>query len=498
MADTPFAAEFRALLDKHGITAPRFAHNARAFDPVKPQVLYSGPVYDQDELVAATSALCEGKWSVAGENVHRFEAEFSRYLNQAESVMVNSGSSADLLMLAACKAHYGWKDGDGVIVSPCGFPTTISAITLNGLVPVFVDIEWETLNASNDAIEAVLEGYPKDNRAAQGVMSVISPEAHRMITKEGVTFSYWDTKTGTMGPERFYPWRPTIRAILVSPVLGNPPDIDRLVALSERYGVKLLMDGCDSLGTTWRGKHLAEYATATTCSLFPSHHISTLQGGMMSSNDRELIRVARQMASWGRQCHCVGAANLLPKGTCGCRFSEWLKSQPGVVLDHKYIYETDRAYNLQPLDLQGALGLVQLGKLDAIHEARRVAHDRIEETLEALRWRKMAKSSRHITGVSELAEADPSWFGVPILCPHYLYKRAFVAHLEAAGIQTRNYFAGNCLLHPGYAHLGRAEDYPNANEVLKRVFFIGCHPMLTEAHFAHIEATIKAFVPPVS
>lgn len=449
--DSPFVADFRALLAKHGITAPAFAHGARAFNPAKPQVLYSGPVYDADELVAATAALVEGKWSVAGEYVHRFEREFSRYLNQAESVMVNSGSSADLLLLAAAKARYGWEDGDGVLVSPCGFPTTISAITLNGLTPVFVDIEWETLNADNDAIERELHAREQQD--------------------------------ATPVPFREAP----IRAILVSPVLGNPPDIDRLVSLASRYGVKLLMDGCDSLGTTWRDKHLAEYAAATTCSFFPSHHISTLQGGMVSSNDRELIHIARQMATWGRACHCCGPANLLPNGSCGCRFKEWLpETQPGVVLDHKYIYETDRAYNLQPPDVLGALGLVQLSKLEAIHEARRAAYARING---------MVMDTLPTLPALPLTHADPSWFGVPIICPDYVYKAALVAHLEAAGVQTRNYFAGNILLHPGYAHLGRAEDYPNASQVLRRVFFIGCHPLLTEAHFTHIESTLKAFIP---
>ncbi len=455
--ETPFATDFRSLLAKHGITAPRFAHSARAFDPAKPQVLYSGPVYDQDELVAATAALVEGKWSVAGEYVHRFEREFSRYLNQAESVMVNSGSSADLLMIAACKARYGWHDGDGIIVSPCGFPTTISAITLNGLTPVFVDIEWGTLNADNDAIERVFRRHGKIG---------YTPPGQR--------------------------WVCPVKAILVSPVLGNPPDIDRLVALSERYGVKLLMDGCDSLGSTWRGKHLAEYATATTCSFFPSHHISTLQGGMISSNDTELVALARRMSQWGRDCYCVGPANLLPNGSCGCRFKEWLASCPGVVVDHKYVYSTDKAYNVAPLDIQGALGLVQLGKLEAIHEARRKAWTRLLFIWEESQlWLE--------TDIIRMAdEASPSWFGFALVCPTYVFKRALVDHLEGAGIQTRNYFAGSVLQHEAYSHLGRAEDYPNAQEVLKRVFFIGCHPLLTDEHFAHIEATIKAFVPPTS
>ncbi len=480
LVDSPFAADFRALLAKHGITAPAFAHGARAFNPAKPQVLYSGPVYDADEMVAATAALCEGKWAVAGEYVNRFEREFSRYQNQAASVMVNSGSSADLLMVAATKARYGWKDGSGVLVSPVGFPTTISALTLNGLTPVFVDIEWETLNADNDLIEGVLAVDAKDKTEA----------ARRAKSTE------WVATVTAFGPqmaqERDIYTPPTyapIVAIFVSPVLGNPPDIDRLVALSERYGVKLLMDGCDSLGTTWRGKHLAEYATATTCSFFPAHHISTLQGGMISSNDTALIALARSMGSWGKACWCSGAGNLLPNGCCGKRFSVWLPEQPDLVLDHRYVFTTDRAYNTQPLDIQGALGLVQMGKMEAIHAARRDARNRILRAL---------YDEGHTRMVRRLDPADPSWFGVPIICPDYAFKTALVAHLEAAGVQTRHAFGGHILRQPGYAHLGRAEDYPNADQVLRRVFFLGTNPSWGDAHFAHIESALKAFVAPTS
>lgn len=445
MSETPFIADFRALLAKHGVKYPAFAHGSKPFNPAKPQVLYSGPIYDTEELVAATGALVEGKWFVSGVHVERFEREFSKYLGQAESVMLNSGSSADLILIAAAKERYGWKEGDGILVSPCGFPTTVSAITLNGLRPVFVDIEWETLNADNKAIEAVLaEDLPSINGR--------------------------------------------IQAIFVSPVLGNPPNMDELLALCERYGVKLLGDGCDSLGSLWRGKHLAEYAVASTCSFFPSHHISCGQAGMISSNDNELIAIALSMATWGKNCWCSGAGNMLPNGCCGKRFNNWLPLEPDLIVDHRYVFGTDRAYNLRPLDLQGALGCVQMGKIEDIHAARRSAYERIVKAVLGLDGVKTAKRLEH---------ADPSWFGVPIICPTYEYKRKLIGHLEAAGIQTREYFAGNLLAQPGYSHLGVAAGYPNAQRVLRQVFFIGNAPFLTEAHFQHIDKTLKAFVPPI-
>lgn len=454
MSDTPFTVDLRALLAKHNITAPRFAYGASAFDVEKPRVLYAGPMYNQDEIIAGVSALVEGKWFVAGEHVQRFERLFSQYIGVKDSVMVNSGSSADLLMIAAAKQRYGWRDGDGIIVSPVGFPTTVSAITLNGLRPVFVDIEWETLNFDLDDITAIL--------------------------------SYQRADGGD------------IKAVLISPVLGNPPDMDLLLAMSVRYGIKLLLDGCDSLGSTWRGKPLASYAAASTCSFFPSHHISCGQGGMISSDDEEFLSIVLSMASWGKGCWCTGAGNMLPNGCCGKRFNNWLPLLPETIVDHRYVFTTDKAYNLRPLDMQGALGCVQMEKIDSIHEARRAAFVRIDDIFSALRSKKLGKDLHGILQVDSLPEADPSWFGYPIACPSNVYKRALIDHLEKNGIQTREYFAGNLLLQPGYSHLGKAEDYPNAQQVLQRVFFIGTAPFLTDAHFDHIEKVVKSFVPPLS
>ena len=453
MPDTPFISDFRALLAKHNISAPAFAHGSKAFDSAKPKVLYSGPMYDVEELVAATSALVEGKWFVSGEHVQRFERLFSKYLGLADSVMVNSGSSADLIAIAAAKAHYGWSDGDGVIVSPAGFPTSISAITLNNLRPVFVDIEWETLNADNALIETALHLH-----------NIVTCRDHDMAERP----------------------RP-IRALFVSPVLGNPPDMDRLVALGERYSVKIVMDGCDSLGSFWRGKHLAQYAVLSTCSLFPSHHVSTGHGGVISSNDKDLIALTYSMATWGKNCWCSGASNMLPNGCCGKRFSNWLPSEPDLIVDHRYVFTTDKAYNLRPLDLQGAMGCVQMGKIEGIHAARRTAYSRIVKEVLRLEGVKTARCLEH---------ADPSWFGVPIICPTYEYKRKLIDHLEKAGVQTREYFSGNILAQPGYQHLGNADDYPNAQRVLRQVFFIGNAPFLTEEHFDHIQSTLESFVPP--
>jgi CDP-6-deoxy-D-xylo-4-hexulose-3-dehydrase len=202
---------------------------------------------------------------------------------------------------------------------------------------------------------------------------------------------------------------------------------------------------------------------------------------MVSSNIKEIVDLARSYAWWGRGCYCVGQQNLLSNGVCGKRFSNWLEND--TVVDHKYVFGV-RGYNLKPLDLQGSVGSVQLLKFDEIHSLRRSNKERIQKALET------------ITGVrvvNERPEAETSWFGVPIVCEDNNLKRSLVAYLEENKIQTRNYFAGNILLHPGYRDLGEASDYPNANQVLDKVFFLGCSPTINEKMLVYIEDVISNF-----
>lgn len=363
----------------------------------------------------------------------KFEKEFSKRFGFAESLMVNSGSSANLVMLAALKQYFGWPDGAEIIVSVVGFPTTVAPILQNKLKPVFVDIEWSSLNWSLDKVEAA-------------------------ITKNTV-------------------------AIINSPVLGNPCDIDRLIDICNRHSIKPIADGCDSLGTKWNGRWLSDYFVASSCSFYPAHHITTMEGGMVSSSLPGFNKLARSFAWWGRDCYCVGECNLLSNGTCGNRFDKWLDDYDAVV-DHKYVFSTI-GYNLKPLDLQGAVGMVQLEKFSFIHEQRRSNYKRITALLSGL--------PSSITVVKEAPKSETSWFGVPILCQRAAVKHALQQHFERNGIQTRNYFAGNLLLHPGYKHLGNAKDYPNAHEVLDRVFFVGCHPGMKEEDFQWLEAVVQSF-----
>ena len=408
------------------IAKPKYIQNYDNFNSEKDYVLYSGQYWDHNEIELAMTAFLTGGWIASGENVLKFQEAFAKKFNVGYSHMVNSGSSANLAMLAALKHHFKWSDGDEIIVSPVGFATTIAPIVQTNLKPVFIDIEFDTLNFDVDLIE------------------------------EKIT--------------------PKTKAIFVSPVLANPPDMDRIVDICNRHNILLIGDNCDSLGTKWDGKLINELYFSWSCSFYPAHHISTGEGGMVSSNNKEFIETVRSISWWGRDCYCVGVNNTLPCGTCGKRFSNWLDNYDGVI-DHKYIFR-HAGYNIKPLDLQGAIGLAQLDKIDEIETKRRAHKNRIEELL-----------VKHIgvKPVKVLDKSDPSWFGVPILCESQEQKEFMVDFFESNRVQTRPYFAGNILLHPGFKDLDDYSKYPNANKALSHVFFLGCPPFYNEKVFAYLE-----------
>jgi CDP-6-deoxy-D-xylo-4-hexulose-3-dehydrase len=405
---------------------PKYLYNKK-FVPGKSQVLYSGPYWDEKEIMSAINSLVFGKWVVTGENVYNFENKFSKMFGVKFSHMVNSGSSANLVLITALKKYFGWSDGDEIIVSPVGFPTTIAPISQNNLVPVFVDIEWETLNFDVTKIE------------------------------EKIT--------------------PRTKAIFVSPVLGNPPDMDFLKSLCEKYDIKLVGDSCDTLGTRWDSKPISDYYVAWSSSFYPAHHISTGEGGMVCTNIEDLKKLFVSISWWGRDCYCVGSANLLSCGTCKNRFDNWLESYNGII-DHKYVF-TNMGYNLKPMDLQGSIGLVQLSKFEEIDRKRKNSKIKIESIV--------TKYVQGVRGVKSLSKSDTCWFGTPFICDNKQIKDKLVSFLEENKIQTRNYFAGNILFHPGYSHLDSIEHYPNSNMVLDKVFFLGSAPHYDEEVFTYVE-----------
>lgn len=409
---------------------PKYLYN-QSFIPEKSQVLYSGPYWNEEEIMAAITTLIKGKWVVAGENVYKFENAFAKLFGVKYAHMVNSGSSANLVLLAGLKKYFGWNDGDEIIVSPVGFPTTISTIVQNNLIPIFIDIEYETLNFDITKIE-------------------------KKIT-------------------------PKTKAIFVSPVLGNPPNMDFLLELAIKYNIKLIGDSCDSIGTKWDNKHLGDYYVAWTSSFYPAHHLTCGEGGIICSNIEELKKLFVSFSWWGRSCFCVGSANLLSCGTCGNRFDNWLELYDGII-DHKYVFTT-MGYNLKPIDLQGSIGLVQLKKFNEIDGKRKNSKKNIESIL--------LKYVNGIRGVKMLEKADTCWFGTPFICDSKPLKDKLIMFLEQNQIQTRNYFAGSILLHPAYKHLDDFNKYPNANKVLDTVFFLGAAPHYDYQVFEYVEKVFK-------
>jgi len=412
------------------LARPKYLQNYDNFKPGEDYVMYSGQLWDEREMELSLKAFLTGKWVSAGENVEKFQIKFSKKYNVKASHMVNSGSSANLVMIAGVKKHLKWEDGDEVIVSPVGFPTTIAPLVQNNLKPVFVDIEFDTLNFDVNKIESKITSKTK--------------------------------------------------AIIVSPVMANPPDMDRIHDICYRNNLVLIGDNCDSLGTKWNGKLLTDLYYCWSTSFYPAHHISTGEGGMVSSNDGLLIDTVRSFSWWGRDCYCIGSNNQLPCGTCGNRFDRWLPGYDGII-DHKYIF-ANMGYNLKPLDMQGAIGVAQLEKVDYIDQKRRE---------HKVRLAKLLTDNLNVRVADKLEQSDPSWFGVPIICETQEIKEKLVAHFEANKIQTRNYFAGNILLHPGYKHLDDASKYPLANKALSHVFILGCPPFWNDAVFKYIEKVIK-------
>ena len=259
--------------------------------------------------------------------------------------------------------------------------------------------------------------------------------------------------------------------------------MDRLLEIATKHNIQLVGDNCDSLGSKWGAEYLSEYYVAFSNSFYPAHHISTGEGGMVCTNDEELKKLMMSIAWWGRDCYCVGAANLMACGTCGKRFDRWLDSYDGVI-DHKYVF-SNMGYNLKPLDLQGAIGIEQMHKFDEIEANRKTS----KQTLEKI----FTDNISGLRGVSQLPKSDVSWFGTPFICEEEGLKHRLVQHLEDNKIQTRNYFAGNILLHPGYSFLDDSSKYPEANKVLDKVFFIGAAPHYGQGVFDYAEEVVKKF-----
>jgi CDP-6-deoxy-D-xylo-4-hexulose-3-dehydrase len=284
---------------------------------------------------------------------------------------------------------------------------------------------------------------------------------------------------------------PDIKIITFAHVLGNPPNMDKLMDIVERYNLILLEDCCDALGTTYDGKKLGSFGKMASCSFYPAHHITTGEGGFVVMNDLETERIVRSFREWGRGCYCVGKQNLLENGACGCRFNNWLPSLPDDVFDHKYVYE-EIGYNLKPIEMQASLGLAQIEKLPEIGKRRRENYNEL--------FKHFSKYSEYFHLHEAQPKSDPDWFAFPITIKNETpFKRSDICQFfESHRIQTRPYFAGNIMLQPAYYGMYDTDkvikDFPIARKVTTDTFFLGTSPVIDKEKTDYIGEILDKFI----
>ncbi len=417
--------------------------SSKEWKPGKDWVQYAGPYFTSEEYIKGVESLLKGWLAMGGDSI-KFEKRFPANFGRDYGVLTNSGSSANLLMMAAMtsKRLYNFPKGTKVIVPVAGFPTTVNPIYQFGFEPVFVDIEIDTLNLNIEQVK----------------------DAAKNTDAKIITFAH---------------------------VLGNPPNMDEVMQVVKEHDLILLEDCCDALGSTYDDKPLGSFGEMASCSFFPAHHITMGEGGFVATRTAEQEKVVRSFREWGRGCFCVGKkANLSKKGTCGCRFSNWIPALPEEIFDHKFVYE-EIGFNLKPVEMQSSMGLAQLDKLPEIHERRKENYKHIYKVFE--------KYQEYFYLPKATPKSDPSWFSFPMTIKDGspFKRRDITGFLEDNKIQTRTYFAGNILLQPAYSHLNDIQDtikrYPVATKVMKDTFFIGASPVITKQQIDYAETVVDEF-----
>lgn len=413
------------------------------FIPGKSRVAYAGRVFDEQEMLQLTDAVLEF-WLTEGRFTREFELSLAKKLDTNFSLLVNSGSSANLLAFATLTSpllkERQIRAGDEVITVAAGFPTTVTPIINYGAIPVFVDVTVDdgTYNVDGTQLEQALSQKTK--------------------------------------------------AVMLAHTLGNPFDLAQVRAFCDQHNLWLIEDNCDALGSKYAGKFTGTFGDIGASSFYPPHHITMGEGGAVYMRNPQLYKIARSLRDWGRDCFCPSGKD----NTCGKRFSQQLGTLP-YGYDHKYVY-SHFGYNLKATDLQAAIGCAQLKKLDGFTQKRRE------------NWQKLAAGLKDLEQYFILPQAtansEPSWFGFLLTVKENagFSRNAIVEHLEKNNIQTRALFAGNLLRHPCFDQM-RAENQgfrvvgslDNTDRIMNYTFWVGVYPGLTDAHLNYIVATIKKF-----
>lgn len=400
---------------------------------------YAGRVYDAAEMEALVDSVLDF-WLTSGRYTERFERELAAFLGTRYATFVNSGSSANLLaFMALTSPTLGERailPGDEVITVAAAFPTTVAPILQYGAVPVFVDITLGQYNIDVSALESALS-----------------------------------EKT---------------RAVMVAHTLGNPFDLRTVRNFCNKYDLWLIEDNCDALGATYDFDGTTYYTGTVgdvgTLSFYPSHHITTGEGGAVLTRDTTLHKIIQSMRDWGRDCVCPPGRD----GVCGHRFSGQYGELP-FGYDHKYVY-SHLGYNLKATDMQAAVGCAQLQKLSYFVERRRQNFERLYAALERVGDRLILPE--------KCPNANPSPFGFLLGCREGVSRERVLAHLSACGVQTRLLFAGNLIAQPAFDGLRGSGAYRTVGDlavtdfVMKHAFWVGVYPDMTDEMIDYVAGSI--------
>jgi len=431
--DVKLRAEILKLVEEY--YQERFA--GRSFDPARDTVHYAGRVFDADELVKLVDSSLDF-FLTASRYSDQFEAEFAEYFGLASAFIVNSGSSANLVALTTLTSpklgDRRLRPGDEVVTVAAGFPTTLSPILQNQLTPVFVDVNL----GDYTAIPARLE------------------EA--------------------IGPKT--------RAIAMAHTMGVPFDLDTVLRLARKDHLWVVEDNCDALGARYRGQLTGTFGDISAVSFYPAHQMTMGEGGCVLTGDELLGHIARSLRDWGRDCYCAGGES----NTCGKRFSQQFGTLP-YGYDHKYVY-SHIGYNLKVTDMQAAVGVAQLGKLDRFIARRKANFQKLYALLE--------KHQDRLILPQATPHSDPSWFGFVITVRQDagFTRNELTRFLEDNRVETRNLFSGNLLRQPAFIGIPHrvVGDLTNTDAITERTFFIGVFPGIDDAQLEYIDSVFERFM----
>lgn len=401
------------------------------------QIPVSGKVFDEEDLEYLIEASLDF-WLTEGRFVDEFEKKFKDWFGLRVCELVNSGSSANLIAVAALTSPQlgdrALKPGDEVITTAEGFPTTVNPIIQNGLVPVFLDADIPTYNIDTSLLEEAVSEKTK--------------------------------------------------AIMIAHTLGNPFDLDEVMRVAKKYDLWVIEDCCDAVGAEYKGRKVGTFGDIATVSFYPAHHITMGEGGAVLSKHLKLKKIIESFRDWGRDCWCPpGTSN-----TCAKRF-EWQLGDLPYGYDHKYIY-SHIGYNLKLTDMQAAVGVSQLKKLDGFIQKRR-------ENFEYLNT-KMKEFEEVLILPEPTPGSNPSWFGYPISVREDagFSRNELVQAFEQNNIATRLLFGGNLLRQPAYRNIEHrvVGTIENADKVMNHTLWIGLYPGLSEEQFDFMAEVVRDLI----